>query len=101
MVRRLPRSTRTDTLFPYTTLFRSKDIDPRALGVHQPNILVVPASSPIKSLDELLAAVKDPKSQYNFPSTGAGTISHLSVELLLERAGGQADRKSTRLHSSH
>src|SRR3546814_9276970 len=59
-----------------------KDIDPLTLGVHQPNILVVPASSPIKSLDELLAAVKDPKSQYNFPSTGAGTISHLSVELL-------------------
>src|SRR3546814_15416444 len=25
MVRRPPRSTRTDTLFPYTTLFRSKD----------------------------------------------------------------------------
>src|SRR3546814_10182282 len=67
-----------------------KDIDPLTLGVHQPNILVVPASSPIKSLDELLAAVKDPKSQYNFPSTGAGTISHLSVELLFERAGGQA-----------
>ncbi|NYT85374.1 Bug family tripartite tricarboxylate transporter substrate binding protein [Pollutimonas harenae] len=67
-----------------------QDIAPLTLGVHQPNILVVPASSPIKSLDDLLAAVKDPKSQYNFPSTGAGTISHLSVELLLERAGGQA-----------
>src|SRR3546814_9843478 len=25
MLRRPPRSTRTDTLFPYTTLFRSKD----------------------------------------------------------------------------
>src|SRR3546814_3155896 len=25
MIRRLPRSTRTDTLFPYTTLFRSLD----------------------------------------------------------------------------
>src|SRR5690606_25993375 len=67
-----------------------KDIAPLTLGVHQPNILVVPAASPIKSLDELLAAVKDPNSKYNFPSTGAGTISHLSVELLLERAGGTA-----------
>src|SRR3546814_13863593 len=28
MIRRPPRSTRTDTLFPYTTLFRSKDIPP-------------------------------------------------------------------------
>src|SRR3546814_11280654 len=27
MIRRPPRSTRTDTLFPYTTLFRSKAID--------------------------------------------------------------------------
>src|SRR3546814_19587168 len=27
MIRRPPRSTRTDTLFPYTTLFRSIDID--------------------------------------------------------------------------
>src|SRR3546814_13733769 len=27
MIRRPPRSTRTDTLFPYTTLFRSKGVD--------------------------------------------------------------------------
>src|SRR3546814_1851607 len=27
MIRRPPRSTRTDTLFPYTTLFRSFDIE--------------------------------------------------------------------------
>src|SRR3546814_11152 len=28
MIRRPPRSTRTDTLFPYTTLFRSKKLAP-------------------------------------------------------------------------
>src|SRR3546814_4194242 len=28
MIRRPPRSTRTDTLFPYTTLFRSKTTSP-------------------------------------------------------------------------
>src|SRR3546814_9699198 len=27
MIRRPPRSTRTDTLFPYTTLFRSEQVD--------------------------------------------------------------------------
>src|SRR3546814_8254558 len=27
MIRRPPRSTRTDTLFPYTTLFRSVEVD--------------------------------------------------------------------------
>src|SRR3546814_15414135 len=34
MIRRPPRSTRTDTLFPYTTLFRSVNHDPlvRALN---------------------------------------------------------------------
>src|SRR3546814_20573916 len=31
MIRRPPRSTRTDTLFPYTTLFRS-DFDGKTLG---------------------------------------------------------------------
>src|SRR3546814_3987826 len=30
MIRRPPRSTRTDTLFPYTTLFRSQSADARA-----------------------------------------------------------------------
>src|SRR3546814_4186434 len=30
MIRRPPRSTRTDTLFPYTTLFRSEPADSRA-----------------------------------------------------------------------
>src|SRR3546814_18590395 len=33
MIRRPPRSTRTDTLFPYTTLFRSRRFVPIASGV--------------------------------------------------------------------
>src|SRR3546814_3109097 len=33
MIRRPPRSTRTDTLFPYTSLFRSKAISRRRRGV--------------------------------------------------------------------
>src|SRR3546814_12453441 len=32
MIRRPPRSTRTDTLFPYTTLFRSRDDLTRQIG---------------------------------------------------------------------
>src|SRR3546814_4394761 len=41
MIRRPPRSTRTDTLFPYTTLFRSwkanhekKELTPAAISKH-------------------------------------------------------------------
>src|SRR3546814_20967023 len=33
MIRRPPRSTRTDTLFPYTTLFRSRDEEIAAAGI--------------------------------------------------------------------
>src|SRR3546814_8840020 len=38
MIRRPPRSTRTDTLFPYTTLFRSRGVAPgimRLVGLPQ------------------------------------------------------------------
>src|SRR3546814_4647699 len=35
MIRRPPRSTRTDTLFPYTTLFRSLAMGEAAVGLHQ------------------------------------------------------------------
>src|SRR3546814_20450759 len=35
MLRRPPRSTRTDTLFPYTTLFRSRDENRDAQGLDQ------------------------------------------------------------------
>src|SRR3546814_17989841 len=34
MIRRPPRSTRTDTLFPYTTLFRSSVPGARAVATH-------------------------------------------------------------------
>src|SRR3546814_17554621 len=34
MIRRPPRSTRTDTLLPYTTLFRSDDYTPMEFVVH-------------------------------------------------------------------
>src|SRR3546814_2255717 len=45
MIRRPPRSTRTDTLFPYTTLFRSTDFDGmvaegKKLAAIHPNIVV-------------------------------------------------------------
>src|SRR3546814_1112334 len=33
MIRRPPRSTRTDTLFPYTTLFRSSSIMPKIFSL--------------------------------------------------------------------
>src|SRR3546814_9597417 len=40
MIRRPPRSTRTDTLFPYTTLFRSADPDIIGAGGRQQPIAI-------------------------------------------------------------
>src|SRR3546814_2869249 len=36
MIRRPPRSTRTDTLIPYTTLFRSRQHETQTLRISQP-----------------------------------------------------------------
>src|SRR3546814_702883 len=48
MIRRPPRSTRTDTLFPYTTLFRSKDSVPDELpdvdAIPEPEVVAEPRS---------------------------------------------------------
>src|SRR3546814_7403991 len=51
MIRRPPRSSRTDTLFPYTTLFRSDDrvgadLVPRAVQRHQPVDHATPTRHP-------------------------------------------------------
>ncbi len=66
------------------------DITPLTLAVHQYNVLVVPASSPVKNLADLVVEMKKPNAKLNFPSTGAGTVSHLAVELLLDRVSGKA-----------
>src|SRR3546814_12721462 len=46
MIRRPPRSTRTDTLFPYTTLFRSPQPILRALLVARPGRDPLPPAGP-------------------------------------------------------
>src|SRR3546814_11479980 len=52
MIRRPPRSTRTDTLFPYTTLFRSTDecVDIRRLGSEAENLFDIIARRFIAAL---------------------------------------------------
>ena len=66
------------------------DLTPLTLAVHQYNVLVVPATSPVKNLADLVAEMKKPGAKLNFPSTGSGTVSHLAVELLLDKVGGKA-----------
>src|SRR3546814_12390516 len=47
MIRRPPRSTRTDTLFPYTTLFRSGNAVPTASGCQTAMRLNVPQTAAV------------------------------------------------------
>src|SRR3546814_19301312 len=53
MIRRPPRSTRTDTLFPYTTLFRSRRKNlPRADTEHRPTHRPQPTRLQFQADDE-------------------------------------------------
>src|SRR3546814_8952672 len=124
MIRRPPRSTRTDTLFPYTTLFRSHVVLPllEAEAVHpgwvsQDAFLAgygaaqaVPG--PLFTFAAYLGTVMEPA-----PNGVAGALLCLVAlflpglllvagalpfwDALRSRPLAQADRKSTRLNSSH
>src|SRR3546814_2257265 len=52
MIRRPPRTTRTDTLFPYTTLFRSATVLPVVLGSWSISETVLNARSQLSPADQ-------------------------------------------------
>src|SRR3546814_6202763 len=71
MIRRPPRSTRTDTLFPYTTLFRSLVVaQQRGLGqLHEPVADLVPGEL-VQRLREQVEAIAGEV----FRGLGAGRV---------------------------
>src|SRR3546814_4603594 len=110
MIRRPPRSTLTDTLFPYTTLFRFTDLQIRKVVkwffyaqirtryVSQlpqkldRDLKVIKDSS--QPFDDLLQIIKDERTLEISPDEFVGrAISHPIYPMI--------DRKSTRLNSSH
>src|SRR3546814_8671542 len=108
MIRRPPISTRTDTLFPYTTLFRSPA---RAVAVVVRHRLPRPARHRLelaglaareagrlrsRAPDHLLAGYAQPAG-FRPPLLCAVPSAHA------RRAAGlrRGDRKSTRLNSTH
>src|SRR3546814_2638305 len=102
MIRRPPRSTRTDTLFPYTTLFRSVRATAQGfLTMRKPWKLVlflVMASTAATAgatdiADNVVIAVHGGAGGLPADLTPEGEAAY-------ER-GLRADRKSTRLNSSH
>src|SRR3546814_14837918 len=127
MIRRPPRSTRTDTLFPYTTLFRSAGLKalslPPLARIHHMTVL---GASPVTRLDAPIPAtaralertgmrIEDfdlyeiNEAFASIPlawlrATGADP-DRLNVNggaiALGHPLGASGDRKSTRLNSSH
>src|SRR3546814_20044751 len=87
MILRPPRSTRTDTLFPYTTLFRS-GIDVVEVLADGRSIAAKPSSVLFVGVDITSVTVQSVTYIYNI------SLDHF---LFWKRP----DRKSTRLNSSH
>src|SRR3546814_1007339 len=69
MIRRPPRSTRTDTLFPYTTLFRSVSLRNVSAGA------VIPAGTEIATISDLSQI----KLDYSIPETLLATVQEGEV----------------------
>src|SRR3546814_9168858 len=68
MVRRTPRSTRTDTLSPYTTLVRSRAIpcsldESHCVGIPVPPVGMRPGRSPGRGRGRAVAAPRVPRSE--------------------------------------
>jgi tripartite-type tricarboxylate transporter receptor subunit TctC len=64
-----------------------KDFDPITVAVQAPNVLVVPANSPHKSLAEVVAFQKANPGKMTFASSGNGSSDHLTVELFWQQTG--------------
>src|SRR3546814_1107133 len=104
MIRRPPRSTRTDTLFPYTTLFRSYSYakkhrnNPKfSFGTGKVGDLTGFASALILGIFALGIASESVTRLIDPVRVDFGNAALVAVLGLLVNI----DRKSTRLNSSH
>src|SRR3546814_5397828 len=107
MIRRPPRSTRTDTLFPYTTLFRSNRLVIRLQpdeGVKLGLMIKDPGPGGMR----LKHVPLDMSFAQAFGGRNPDAYERLLMDvvrgnptLFMRRDEVDADRKSTRLNSSH
>src|SRR3546814_13779005 len=102
MIRRPPRSTRTDTLFPYTTLFRAADEGHR----HAIAQLAL-AQVGVEDHRELVGRTETTRALHRADHDRTGILQEPLVLVprmacMVQRADRlRVDRKSTRLNSSH
>src|SRR3546814_5954460 len=117
MMRRPPRSTRTDTLFPYTTRFRSVDAGGRRTGAAVGGLssaLVLndrPAAAGRKagehsarfaaSVHRIAATARMKALAARRQTMAEHDHSAIREHMTVVGADGVQERKSTRLNSSH
>ena len=75
------------TLMPKLPYDTAKDFAPVTIAATLPLVVVVPAQSPIRSFQDLLAAARAKPGRLTFASAGPGNTSHLSVEYLKSQQG--------------
>src|SRR3546814_3723846 len=99
MIRRPPRSTRTDTLFPYTTLFRS----PAPLNISMKVKSRISRIALIRLYDYATTIMMANGDSNDFLEELVRLLKSplLPVQSTIAREIGEEDRKSTRLNSSH
>src|SRR3546814_11307168 len=97
MVRRPPRSTRTDILFPYTSLFRSAEARPLGGDV----FLRSPHSSPALAAKRQATAAARPAQQAGPDSSSAGARPAAAAADSQSLVSRVLKIGSTRLNSSH
>lgn len=65
----------------------TKDLDYISVAVQAPNVLVVPAASPHKSMADVLAFQKANPEKMSFASSGNGSSDHITAELFWQQTG--------------
>ncbi|MFO1302211.1 MAG: tripartite tricarboxylate transporter substrate binding protein [Burkholderiales bacterium] len=75
-----------NALFPKLTFDGRKDFTPVARIGYAPLVIVVPASSPAKSLKDLIAQAKAEPGKLTYATAGNGSSGHLAGELFKSAA---------------
>ena len=69
---------------PYDAI---KDLEAITIVVQAPNVLVVPAASPFKTMADVMAHVRANPNKMTFASSGNGSSDHLTAELFWQQTG--------------
>ncbi len=75
------------TLNPKLNYDADADFTPIAHVANAPNVVLVPLSSPAKTVEQLIAHAKSKPGALNYASSGNGTVVHLQTELFKSMSG--------------